>query len=215
VAAYNDRRHTRHGSFGLVVRDLRPEADDADNRLILTAAHLLEDRPDGTQMLYTPPGPEPQSTDGRFCGSIRRRVPLYNLPTIGVDAAVVKPAQNLDCRNQLGCGMVNGIRDLWIVDDQSQGIAVKKHGAQTQVTSGELMPVAADLFVEDVKTRYNAGWWVYGDNGSEFATRGDSGAIVVDSDRRVVGMLVAVDRRGAAFVHGIKQIFTALDIELP
>ena len=71
----------------------------------------------------------------------------------------------------------------------------------------------ADLKVEN-GSHYNLGWWVEGD-GSIFATTGDSGSILVDEDRRVVDMVVAVNREtGFAFVHGIKQIFTALQIAL-
>ena len=71
----------------------------------------------------------------------------------------------------------------------------------------------ADLKVEN-GSHYNLGWWVEGD-GSIFATTGDSGSILVDEDRRVVDMVVAVNREtGFAFVHGIKQIFSALQIAL-
>lgn len=117
----------------------------------------------------------------------------------------------------MACGNPKGIRDLWLVEDESQSIAVRKHGAQTRMTSGLLMPTRADHFMEDVRAHYSSGWWVYGDDGA-FAARGDSGSIVVDGDRQVVGMVVAVDRPGdgaAAFVHGIKQVFTALQIALP
>jgi hypothetical protein len=85
------------------------------------------------------------------------------------------------------------------------------------MTSGQLMPVAADHYMEDVRTRYASGRWVYGNDGTAFAAPGDSGAIVVDETRQVVGMVVAIDHPGdgaAAFVHGIKQIFAALQIAL-
>lgn len=118
----------------------------------------------------------------------------------------------------MGCGTPNGLRDLWVVDDQSEEIAVRKHGAQTGMSSGQLMPIAADHYMTDVRVRYSSGWWLYGSNGTTFAAKGDSGAMVVDDARRVVGMVVAIDRDAvdaAAYVHGIKQVFTALQIELP
>ena len=72
----------------------------------------------------------------------------------------------------------------------------------------------ADLKVENVRITTSAGEWVEGD-GSIFATTGDSGSILVDEDRRVADMVVAVNREtGFAFVHGIKQIFSALQIAL-
>jgi hypothetical protein len=121
------------------------------------------------------------------------------------------------CRNNLACGAPTGIRDLWVVEDESRSIPVRKHGAQTQLTSGDLAPVAADLRIEGVKTAYRDGWWVYGSDGSSFAARGDSGAIVVDEERRVVGMVVALehpDPGAATFVHGVRQIFKALQVEM-
>jgi len=202
----------------LLVRDLIPQEEDEDDLLILTAAHVLIQVEDGADVLSAPPGPEPSSTNGSYCGRVRRRVPLVNLPAISVDAAVIKPPPRLECANQLACGTPNGIRDLWRVDDDSEPIPVRKHGAQTQLTHGELLPVAADLRIKDVNTQYRDGWWVDGRDGREFASQGDSGAIVVDEQRRVVGMVVALEHpaQGAAtFVHGIKQIFTALQIELP
>jgi hypothetical protein len=218
VSAFGDNRHTRRGSFGLVVRDLIPEDRDEDDCLILTAAHLFEGLEDGASVLFAPPGPEPKSTGGQLCGTIRRRVPLRHLPSIDVDAAVIKPPAGFECGNHLQCGMPNGIRDLWVVDDDSEPIPVRKHGAQTRLTSGELLPVAAAHRMRDVRTRYGSGWWVYGTHGASFASRGDSGSIVVDSARQVVGMVVAVEseeKGAAAFVHGIKQIFAALQIALP
>ena len=96
---------------------------------------------------------------------------------------------------------------------------VSKTGAQTRETTGTLKPVAADNRVKDSRVRYSMGWWAYGDNGT-FAEQGDSGAIVVDEERNAIGMLVAIEHDGAddgplgAFVHGISQIFEALDIAL-
>jgi hypothetical protein len=93
---------------------------------------------------------------------------------------------------------------------------VSKLGAQTQETTGHLKPVSADLRIEQQKVTYSMGWWAYGEN-EQFADRGDSGAIVLDDARKVIGMLVAVEHDGeaaGAFVHGIAQIFGALDIEL-
>ena len=76
------------------------------------------------------------------------------------------------------------------------------------------MPIPADLKVQN-GSHDNLGSWVEGD-GCIFAPTGDSGSIVVDEDRRVVDMVVAVNREtGFAFVHGVKQIFKALQIALP
>lgn len=140
-------------------------------------------------------------------------MPLHHVPTIAVDAAVIKPPEGLEC----AAGGVRGIRDLWPGDDKPD-IPVRKHGAQTGATTGLLKPVGADLRVRDQRARYSMGWWVYAADGV-FAERGDSGAIVLDEERNAVGMLVAVEHDGTqagdAFVHGIQQIFRALCIALP
>lgn len=142
-------------------------------------------------------------------------MPLSHLPKIEVDAAVVKPPSDFECSNDLECGSPRSTRDLWVARDAVQ---VRKHGAQTGLTSGELMPIAADHYMKDVRTRYSSGWWVHGTGGTSFASRGDSGAIVVDDTCQVVGMVIAVestDADAATFVHGINQIFAALQIALP
>jgi hypothetical protein len=201
---------------------LAPESGDTDDRLILTAAHLFDGHKDDARVAYCDPGVEPAPTQGdhatKHCGVLRRRVPLARIPTIAVDAAVIKPPESLACENESAGGCVRGTRDLWTVDD-NESIAVSKIGAQSGETRGALKPVAADNRVKDLRVRYSMGWWAYGEDGI-FAARGDSGAIVVDDERRAVGMLVAVEHEGdgdgppGAFVHGINQIFEALDIEL-
>jgi hypothetical protein len=199
-----------------VVRDLAPEDGDEDDRLILTAAHLVDGAADGAPVLYAPPGLEPSVADGVYCGTIRRRVPLYHVPFIAVDAAVIKPRLRLQCSNEMGFGAPTGVRDIG-AEDQSDFIPVRKDGAQTGMTSGELLPVSATHHMEDVQARYTCGWWADGTGGALFAARGDSGAIVVDDARQVVGMVVALEHPGpgaSAFVHGIKQVFQALQIDL-
>jgi hypothetical protein len=207
----------RHGSFGLLVRDLSPKTADKDDRLILTAAHLVTGIADGSAMLSAPPGPEP-GNNGTPCGIVRRRVPLHNLPSIAVDAAVIKPYGGVACSNEAAYGMPNGIRDLFVLEphQKSELMSVRKHGAASHETTGSLLPCStSDLKLRDADIRYTAGWDVYGTDGKRFAERGDSGSIVVDENKAVVGMLVAVDEGdGRAFFHGIKQIFAALNIAL-
>jgi hypothetical protein len=207
----------RHASFGLIVRDLDPKDGDEDDRLILTAAHLVTGIADGAAMLCSEPGPRHGIT-GTACGTLRRRVPLHNLPYIAVDAAVIKPYPNVLCSNVMACGMPNGIRDLFVLEDHEKNefMSVRKHGAESNSTIGELLPCStSDLKLKDVDIRYTGGWDVYGNDGQSFAERGDSGSMVVDENKAIVGMLVAVDESdGRAFVHGIKQIFAALKIEL-
>lgn len=218
LATFGDHAHTRRGSFGLLVEDQIPREEDTDRRLILTAAHLLKDVPDGATVSFAPPGPEPASTSGQQCGVVRRRVPLNFLLSIAVDAAVIKPYADIQCGNEMACGPLNGIKDLWRLEE-GETITVRKQGARTFETSGELMPVQADHYMDGVQARYSMGWWAYGDSNTPFAAKGDSGSIVVNEDRNAVGMVVAIDRDdergGDGFVHGIKQVLSALQVTLP
>ncbi len=169
---------------------------------------------------FAPPGPEPSSTDGQAFGVLRRRVPLAFLPSIAVDAAVVKPFPEIGCDNTMGCGVPRGVRDLLLRCEHDRAISVTKLGASTHETTGELLSIQSDQYMEDVDARYSTGWWTYGSNGACFAAKGDSGSAVVDEQLNVVGMVVAVNRRedggdGDCFVHAIKPILSALKVRLP
>jgi hypothetical protein len=221
LATYGDHGHTRRGSFGLLVEDLIPKAGDADRRLVLTAAHLFRDVQEGATVSCSPPGPEPSSIGGQHFGEVRRRVPLVYLPSIDVDAAVIKPRPEVECSNLMGSGTPTGIRDLLLKSERDSVIQVRKHGASTGETTGDLLSILADHYVEDVEARYSTGWWAYSRKDEPpFAAKGDSGSIVLDEERKVVGMVVAIKREdedtgGDGFVHAIKPILSALKVRLP
>ena len=169
---------------------------------------------------FAPPGPEPASTDGQDFGVLRRRVPLVFVPSIAVDAAVIKPFPEIGCDNEMGCGVPSRVRDLLLRSEHDSAISVTKLGASTQETTGELLSIQSDQYVEDVEARYSTGWWTYGSKGTCFAAKGDSGSVVVDEQLNVVGMVVAVNRpedggEGDCFVHAIKPILSALKVRLP
>jgi hypothetical protein len=198
-----------------LVEDLIPEPGDYDQRLVLTAAHLFKEIPDGATASFTPPGPEPSSTDGQDFGTVRRRVPLEFVYEIVVDAAVIKPYTDVECCNTMGCGEPAGVRDLLVRSEQDSTIPVTKLGASTQETSGELLSIQSVQYMDDVEARYSTGWWTYGPTGTPFAAKGDSGSVVVDEQRNVVGMVVAVNKSDDCFVHAIKPILSALKVRLP
>lgn len=159
--------------------------------------------------------------DGQHFGEVRRRVPLVYLPSIAVDAAVIKPLPEVKCSNLMSCGTPTGVRDLLPQSERDSVIPVRKHGASTGETTGDLLSVLADHYVEDVEARYSTGWWVYTRSDvPPFAAKGDSGSIVVDEEHNVVGMVVAIKREdedtgGDGFVHAIKPILSALKVRLP
>ena len=137
-----------------------------------------------------------------------------------MDAAVVKPYAEIECCNTMGCGVPNGVRDLLLRSEHGRAIPVTKLGARAQETSGDLLSIQSDQYMEDIESRYSTGWWTSGSNGTCFAATGDSGSVVVDDQRKVIGMVVAVNQPeaggdGDCFVHAIKPILSALRVRLP
>jgi hypothetical protein len=227
MSAHGHMQPVPRGSFGLLVEDLEPEPGETDKRLILTAAHLFNEMDgtpmkDGVGVLWTPPGPLPDVAVGQACGVLHRRVPMCYLPDIGVDAAVVKPRPNIECANNVGGACPTDARDLWIQNGRDEVVGVRKFGAETHETRGELLAIEAHhqvLVGQDREAHYSSGWWACSQDGTGFADRGDSGSIVVDDAQQVVGMLVAIQHPDSndaeGYVHGISQIFKALRIRLP
>jgi hypothetical protein len=213
----------RRGSIGLVVRDLEPHANDSDDRVILTAAHTFP-KGVGAAVMVAPPshGLLPTPADGAYFGTVRRRQPLYPpYSPCSVDAAIIKPEPGLTWEhdNRIDGRAPTGIRDLFY-PAPDEYVPVFKVGAASGLTRGFLEPVVTDQSVWGVEQRYTCGWLVYGD-GCQFAAPGDSGAILVDADHNVVGMAVAIDSPQlepspavGCFAHGIRQIFSALGVEL-
>lgn len=163
------------------------------------------------------PGPQPPDASGRICGRLRRAVPLYPQPSVAVDAAVIKLADDVEFDNAIGGHVPTAFNDLW-ANPPDFDLPVLKHGAATELTRGTLTPIASDHRVEGFFPRYTSGWWAYGDD-QPFAVPGDSGSMVVDEEHRLIGMAVAIEDRRAdsntgTFVHGVQQIFSALRIDL-
>ncbi|HWH10956.1 MAG TPA: hypothetical protein VG165_07505 [Solirubrobacteraceae bacterium] len=206
--------------MGLVVRDREPLESDEHDLLVLTAAHVVDGCRPGHAIEASPA--DGTGSAVRF-GKLRRAVPLAPLPHIAVDAAVIKPdIEEFSYDNAAGGVWPTLVEDLWQATDE-EPVDVYKRGAATGLTRGTLLPVAADHYMETVRARYTSGWWVWG-RGGLFADRGDSGSAVFDDQHRFVGLLVALDRDPrstggvdptvAAYVHGARQVLTALNIEL-
>jgi S1-C subfamily serine protease len=104
-------------------------------------------------------------------------------------------------------------RDVEETLNEDNPVLVHKRGFGTGETNGLLIPVAESLDVEGrlpdgspVLRTYLRGFFVYGD-GRPFAKPGDSGAIVVDDDDCVVGMIVALRAADSAHATGSDPAF--------
>ena len=204
----------------MVVRDLAPLDDDRDDLLLLTAAHVCGS--------LSPAGPGQHrvlhhaisaSQDlGHPLGEVRRCVPDDpNAPLVPIDAAVIKPNQNITLQRAIGRGIPPaGVRDL-LADAPDDFVVVHKDGAATGPTVGLLEPVPADEFTDT--HHYTQGWWIEGIAG-DFAHRGDSGSVVTDEEGFAVGMAVAVTQPDTGeptltFCQAIVPVLQALRVVVP
>lgn len=220
IARRPDGSPERKGSVALVVRDEDRLDSDEHPWLVLTAAHVVDGLTVGDAVDIEP---DPGLPHRVYLGEVRRIVPLAPLPSVAVDAAVIKPSAPFEWINSPDGVWVKEARDLWLAEE-TQEIRVSKRGAATGLTRGDLLPIAADHYMHDVRARYTCGWWVQGREGRLFADEGDSGSAVIDDEHRFVGLAVAIERRPhgtsgldlgvATFVHGARQVLTALNVSL-
>ena len=210
------------GSYGLQVTD--PDG----RRLFLTAAHVVGS-------LSPAHGSDPievclrvgagaAGSGDPVIGHVLKSSPGEPTEDVLLDASLVLAAGNVGLSavvRETICS--KRPRDLYETMDF---IPVFKRGTRSGLTSGLLdpTPVTArvDLARADGRTfRYEEGWWVEGD-AKPFAQAGDSGAIVIDEDDCVIGMVVAVDSENMAdpqatdraFVIPIAGLIEGLEIAL-
>ncbi len=202
-------------------------------RGLLTAAHVvgsLSEAAEGTgRVLYVASFGASSSAD-RVIGEVVLSHPdRYDVTEVGLDAALVEPADWVACSNIPRETITSCIaRDVEASAEADNPVIVHKRGFKTDQTTGMLVPAPESLEVEGklpdgtiVLRNYLRGYFVFGDE-VPFAKDGDSGSIVVDDDDCVVGMVVAVRpaRRGQitaadpAFVVPIHDIIERLDLEL-
>jgi hypothetical protein len=221
LSIWEDRRPAPGGSMGLVVRDLDPRQGDADDRLILTASHvcgaLSQAGPGEHRVLHSAIGPSQEQ--GRPLGLVRRSAPAGWQNDLEIDAAVIKPLPTVEVDTGVGLSRraPTGVRDL-VSEAPDADVPVFKFGASTGPTRGFLDPVPADMRTA-AGVRYRSGWWIVGEDG-DFAREGDSGAVVVDRENRVIGILTAIDQPSGhgpvlAFCLPIVPALDALKVTMP
>lgn len=189
---------------------------------MLVAGHTFPAGVGAAVKVAAPSGLIPSPDDGTYFGTVRRLVPADDPKSpCAVDAAIVKPESGLawDFDNSIDGRVPAGLRDLYF-PAPNDVVPVAKHGAASGLTFGGLDPITVDHHVYDTPSHYTCGWFVYGHD-CQFAGQGDSGAIVVDGDHKVVGMAVAIEApqlddapNVGCFIHGIRQICVALGVEL-
>ena len=148
---------------------------------------------------------------------------------VALDAALVRPYDRVQLASVVRDVPTSCIaRDVEETSSDDNPVVVHKRGFATGLTSGLLEPFPVSLEVagrgengEEVVRDYTRGFFVEGDPGP-FAKPGDSGAIVIDDDGCVVGMVVAVASKNpqdvqpsdAAFVVPVTDLLANLSLDL-
>jgi len=160
-------------------------------------------------------------------GFVRASHPPEPCEDIEIDASLVELQDDVEAGHVLRENQTSA-RPLDL-DGISEEIVVHKRGMTIpHLTSGILDPDVRSLVISTmggVSREYVRGFYVYGTDEAPFAKPGDSGAIVVDEDDCVVGMIVAVklssptswspEPDDPAFVVSMTDILGALDFRLP
>jgi hypothetical protein len=197
---------------------------------VLTAAHVvgaLGTPPDGTEVMYVA-GFGVGATD-RPIGTVRLSHPEEETSEVLLDAALVATNESVTCTSVVNKEKTSRIaRDIANTCQPGEPMIVHKRGWKTGRTEGLLNPTIESLDVDEqladgtiITRSYLRGYFVVGSD-RPFAEPGDSGAIVVDEDDCVLGMIVALRTKNPntpsaedqAFVVPIGNLITTLDIEL-
>lgn len=123
-----------------------------------------------------------------------------------VDAAIARPLTNDDVLDEiLGIGQIAGTTSAQL------GMAIKKSGRTTALTSGEIQQIDVTVNVQ-----YGAGRVArFTDQllAGAMSQGGDSGSAVVDNDNNLVGLLFAGSDQ-STIINRIEHVFSALDLTL-
>jgi len=123
-----------------------------------------------------------------------------------VDAALARPLDERDVSDQiLGIGSIEG----WAT--AALGIAVKKSGRTTGLSTGEIQQIDVTVNVQ-----YGAGRIArFTDQllAGPMSQGGDSGSAVLDRDNRLVGLLFA-GSENSTIINRIENVFSALGVGL-
>jgi hypothetical protein len=210
------------GTLGCFVRGLNPRDNQAV--MILSNNHVLanENRARlGDPILQSGPDDKGKDPDDRVA-TLTRMVKLKKAGANLMDAAVatLEPGIDYNARTLTGLdGALAGVGDPML----KRGTPVGKVGRTTGTTMGRA--VAFDL--DNLYVGYTTGTFRFdgqaefeGDGEVPFGQRGDSGSLIVDADRRAIGLLFAVSDAGITsrevrvYANPLGVILRELKVEL-
>lgn len=207
------------GTLGGFVR-----SRDDGSVLILSNNHVLANENKGKK---GDPVLQPGADDGGRnpedkVGELLRFVSLKREGTNLVDCALatIDSSVEYDTRTLTGMGELAGLGDAILAEDD----AVRKLGRTTVKTDGRVTAFELD----DVVVQFNTGLLRFdnlveiegaGDD-TPFSLKGDSGSLIVDADRRAVGLLFAggdqggTNGKGLTYANPLRTVLDALKVDL-
>lgn len=191
------------GTLGAVVYDAATRRP-----LILSNSHVIA--PFGKSAFRDPvlqPGAYDGGTYGDVLALLERWAPIYGGTSNLVDCAVAAPVNDYDVSSEIiGIGTPSGE----IVEDPADGLEVQKSGRTTGVSSGTVLDTDATLNVyitDDLPVKFSDQIVL-----SRMADPGDSGSLVVDMQRRPVGLLFA-GSENLTLANKITNVMAALRVD--
>lgn len=201
--------------------------------MLLTAAHVIgglfpvpteqrtvvgygDLRPDQPHETIT----APVSAIAPDLGRLARSIPPDRVQKCSIDAAVARVSSDRELRNHINEQPVAGVRDIRETLDTD--VPVRMYGARSKERNGILntTPVAERLRIgqSQHKIFYERACHVRSVDDEPFATLGDSGSILVDSDcyavAMVVGMITAGEDVPLALATPLVPALDALEVDL-
>jgi len=218
------------GAYGLPVRQV-----ETGRTFLLTAAHVIGSLSwahgsERTDVLLAENSGVPGSGDP-IVGHVHSSHPPEPRQEVELDASLIATVDGVTLKDIVREHGPSGIaHDVEATAVNDNPVIVHKRGiTEPKLTSGLLEPFAISALLESqlpdgasTFRRYLRVFRVYGDQGP-FAKPGDSGAVVIDDDDCVVGMLVglactdrnAIDENTPGIVVPIIDILDTLGLELP
>jgi hypothetical protein len=204
------------GTFGLLVKKQPGQGGRATDLFILSNAHVLA--LDGLGVAgdnVMQPGPDDISGASGMIAKLTQSIP-FNYATRGwpnlVDAAIARVVGSGNATKKIrNLGFV----PVGVSSQITEGMIVQKVGKSSDTTCGEVLETHAVIKYPLMKTASTWRMVRFGDQVrcDRFAVPGDSGSIVLNEQKKVVGM-VAWGGVDASSFNKIDHVFSALKITI-
>ncbi len=206
------------GTLGAFVR-----GRDDGTVLILSNNHVLANENKGRkgdpvlQPGAIDGGANPEDKVGELLRFVRLKREGSNL--VDCAAATIDPEIKFDHRTITGVGKLAGLGDAVLAEDD----AVSKVGRTTGKSAGRVTAFELDeVFVQfdSGLLRFDGQIEIEGAGDAPFSLGGDSGSLIVDSDRRAVALLFAggdhggTNGKGLTFANPLRAVLDALKADL-